>query len=129
MHINWHLHSLSLPMHDTFIHVQIRAAIYTLVFTCCKTVPAFVTSRAKHFCTLVLGSLGENDPGVVGVVWEAGLTVIATVEVRASHATYGITITCACMRMLLVLQPLVQSSHWFLETNPVIIDTWGCLLL
>ena len=42
-------------------------------------------SRAKHFCTLVLGSLGENDPSVAGVVWEAGLTVIATVEVMGEQ--------------------------------------------
>eukprot|EP00731_Ephydatia_muelleri_P018544 Em0011g584a len=64
---------------------SIRAAIYTLVFTTCKTLPAFVKSRAKHFCTLVLGSLGENDPSVAGVVWEAGLTVIATVETWSEH--------------------------------------------
>ena len=67
-----------------------------LVFTICKCLPAFVRSRAKHFCTLVLGSLGESDPSVVGVVWEAGLTIIATVEVRESCYMHQYVNTCAC---------------------------------
>jgi hypothetical protein len=51
----------------------IRASAYKLVVSLCQCCEDFVSSRGRQFCPLVLSSLGEKEPGVVGPLWEAVL--------------------------------------------------------
>lgn len=72
-------------LHSSF--QQIRASIFTVVATLCKQAPDFIRCRAKQFCSLVLSSLGESEPVVVGPLWEAALLVVTGNEVRPT-STY-----------------------------------------
>ena len=70
-----------------------------MVVTLCKHCGAFVTSHARLFCGVVLGSLGEKEPVVVGPLWEAALLLVDLNHVRSSMCllcmyiyTYGIWI-------------------------------------
>ena len=61
--------------------LQIRAATFSLVATAYKQLPGFVGAQAGLLCPLVLGSLGESDPVVVGPLWEAILLTVTSSEV------------------------------------------------
>lgn len=62
---------------------QIRAASFTMVVTLCKHCGVFVSSHARLFCGVVLGSLGEKEPVVVGPLWEGALLVVNLNHVRS----------------------------------------------
>ena len=59
---------------------------------CCHE-PTFVTAHPKLLCPLVLSSLGESEPLVVGPLWEAVLLILSVIE-----ASYSFT-HCYCIAM------------------------------
>ena len=68
-------------MYTSLPCLQIRAATFSLVATAYKQLPEFIGTQAGLLCPLVLGSLGESDPVVVGPLWEAILLTVTTSEV------------------------------------------------
>ena len=60
----------------------VRAAVFSLVTALCERTPEFVGENMKVLCSAVLSSLGEDDPVVIGPLWEACLTLITKTEVR-----------------------------------------------
>ena len=62
--------------------VQIRASVYKLVVSLCQYCGDFVPSHGRQFCPLVLSSLGEKEPGVVGPLWDAVLLTTSLCQVN-----------------------------------------------
>ena len=62
--------------------VQIRGACFKVVSSLCQQCEEFVGSQGRLFCPLVLSSLGEREPGVVGPLWEAAILTTSSCQVR-----------------------------------------------
>ena len=65
--------------------VQIRASAYKLVVSLCQYCGDFVLTHGRQFCPLVLSSLGEKEPGVVGPLWDAVLLTTSLCQVNNTH--------------------------------------------
>ena len=70
--------------------------MYSLVAVLCRHVPWFTNAHPKLLCPLVLSSLGEGEPVVVGTLWEAVLLVVTNVEVRCLVDVNGCLCSCIC---------------------------------
>ena len=55
--------------------------MFTLASAVCEQLPQFATENVKILCSTVLGSLAEDDPVVIGSLWEACLLLITKTEV------------------------------------------------
>lgn len=93
-----------------------------MVVTLCKHCGAFVSGHARLFCGVVLGSLGEKEPVVVGPLWEAALLVVDINHVRNSMCTlcmYNLSGNCDAVISYIthVQQPLYTYKHVFLQSE------------
>ena len=62
-------------------HEQIRSSMFTLASAVCEQTPQFAAENVKILCSTILGSLAEDDPIVIGPLWEACLLLITKIEV------------------------------------------------
>ncbi|CAI8053590.1 E3 ubiquitin-protein ligase listerin [Geodia barretti] len=65
--------------------IKIRASVYKLVVSLCQYCGDFVPSHGRQFCPLVLSSLGEKEPGVVGPLWDAVLLTTSLCQDWREH--------------------------------------------
>ena len=82
-----------------------------MVGSLCKHSADFITSHARQFSTLVLCSLGEKDPGVVGPLWEAALLVINLIQVRGSATVECISEVCVRVLARIVMLSILYVLH------------------
>lgn len=74
---------ISYDYHMTFTcPLQVRSAVFSLVSALCDQIPLFASGNVKLLCSAVLGSLAEDNPVVIGPLWEACLLLITKTEVK-----------------------------------------------
>ena len=82
LHVQLYMHVCSCACVHMYV-VQIRAACFKVVVSLCKHCGYFISSHARLFCSGVLCSLGEREPGVVGPLWDAALLTINLCQVSS----------------------------------------------